>query len=522
MAALLLAAGCSDWNDHYDGVVSAGSNATLWQQMEQRPELSDFREVLQHTKVFRSHKKTPVSYAELLDRGQSFTVMAPVNGTFNKDSLIALTATNQGDSVVEKFFVLNHLSRSTSSDVAAEKKITLLNTKHITMGKGKVGGVAISDANIHAKNGILHVMEGQLPYRYNLYEAMTDIDEFSQIGNFMRLYDEDYFDEFNSVSSGLVEGIPVYVDSVVIERNRLLERIGLLAAEDSAYWMVVPAAEGWNKAYAEAKSHFVYAKTVSKRDSIQQYWANRALLDDAIFNTTMQLSPRDSVTSEQYSKMRPEYHVFYKPFDSGGIFSTVQNTIECSNGLLYQTPEWPFTPEETYFRELKSEGEYTGLITYYDKCTYNSRTHAADSVSENAYLVIVPQTSTSNWEMTFRVDNTLSGLYDVCAVVLPKAVSGTVAPDLRPCKFKATINYIDTLGRSQSFPCGNTQFVSDPERVDTVVLAKAFAFPACNYATDDIKVTVKLTCSILPRETSKYAREMYLDCIYLRPAKKTD
>ena len=104
---------CSDWDDHYEGT-QTGSNITLWQQMQERPELSDFCQVLEQAKVFRMHKKTPVSYAQMLNGGQAFTVVAPVNGTFNRDSLIRLVQTNQGDSVVEKFFVLNHISRSTS------------------------------------------------------------------------------------------------------------------------------------------------------------------------------------------------------------------------------------------------------------------------------------------------------------------------------------------------------------------------------------------------------------------------
>ena len=87
----------------------------------------------------------------------------------------------------------------------------------------------------------------------------------------------------------------------------------------------------------------------------------------------------------------------------------------------------------------------------------------------------------------------------------------------KPCKFRATINYVDTLGYVQSFNCNNTQFKTDPERVDTVVVAEAFHFPACNYGQTDIKISVKLQCSILARETSSYSREMYLDCIYLRP-----
>ena len=47
--------------------------------------------------------------------------------------------------------------------------------------------------------------------------------------------------------------------------------------------------------------------------------------------------------------------------------------------------------------------------------------------------------------------------------------------------------------------------------------AENFHFPACNYDQNDIKVSVRLQCNISTKETSKYAREMYLDCIYLRP-----
>ena len=54
---------CTEWDDHYDNTVVEGSSAALWQQVAERPELSDFAEVLTNTKVFRQHKKRPVSYA---------------------------------------------------------------------------------------------------------------------------------------------------------------------------------------------------------------------------------------------------------------------------------------------------------------------------------------------------------------------------------------------------------------------------------------------------------------------------
>ena len=75
---------CSDWNDHYEGTADAAEGATLWEQLKANPQLSDFCNVLEQTKVYRMHKKTPVSYADLLNGGQAFTVMAPVNNTFNK------------------------------------------------------------------------------------------------------------------------------------------------------------------------------------------------------------------------------------------------------------------------------------------------------------------------------------------------------------------------------------------------------------------------------------------------------
>jgi hypothetical protein len=238
---------------------------------------------------------------------------------------------------------------------------------------------------------------------------------------------------------------------------------------------------------------------------------------------TDQRSTTDSLVSVPYLNWRKSYvsgkpicHVFQKPFEPGGILYGAEQ-LDCSNGILYKTKEWPFDPLKTYFKEIWSEGESTWLITNEKDCSYNGRREVADSISESAYLQILPSKATSNWEITFRINNTLAGDYDVCAILLPKSVSNQYDPDLRPCKFKAIINYADENGNIQSYNCDNQQFQSDPEKVDTIVLAEAFHFPACNYDQQDIKVSVKLQCSILARETSKFAREMYLDCIYLRP-----
>lgn len=515
---------CTEWDDHYEaGDAGDGSSLTLRQQLQANSQLSDFNKLLEQTKVFRMHKKTAVSYADLLGSGQLFTVVAPVNGTFNLDSLLQLVETNQGDSMVEKSFVLNHLARSATSLKSVEQDMLMLNNKHVKLQDSQIQDVTVVKGNQHAVNGVLHVAERPLPYDYNLYEALCDMPDMAAIGAFLRQYEWDEFDADASVSSGIVEGVPVYVDSVVVERNRMLDNIGLLNAEDSTYWVVAPTAEGWQRAWEQTAGYFAYDNSMLKGDSLQQYWTNRALLDDAVFNMTDQKSVNDSLVSVPYLSWRksyvsgkPVFHVFKTPFAPGGILYGAQ-AVRCSNGVLYKTQEWPFTPEQTFFKEIWTEGESTWLITEEKVCTYNARREVADSISGNSYLQILPEKTTSNWELTFRVANTLAGDYDVCAVILPKHVSNQTNPDLRPCKFKATVNYIDEQGIAQSFNCNNTQFQSNPEKVDTVVLAEAFHFPACNYGQTNNKITVKLMCSIIARETSKYAREMYLDCIYLRP-----
>ncbi|MDE7089831.1 MAG: hypothetical protein K2O54_06900, partial [Prevotella sp.] len=121
------------------------------------------------------------------------------------------------------------------------------------------------------------------------------------------------------------------------------------------------------------------------------------------------------------------------------------------------------------------------------------------------------------WEITYRLDNVRSGEYDVCAIILPQTVSNPDATKLKPCKFKATINYVATDGSAKSFDCDNVQFKSDPEKVDTVVLAEAFPFPTTNFNQNTSKVSLTLKCSITARENANYSREMLLDCIYLRP-----
>ena len=161
---------CSDWDDHYvepENQVSDG--LTMFQELQKHTELTDFSEVLSKTMLLKQHHKTAVSYADQLNGSQSFTVFAPVNGTFDKESLIKQLSTDSGDSTVIRSFVGNHLSYGITSSTSKTSELFLLNTKRATIGNGQVLGVSLKDKNVKARGGILHVLERTLPYRQNLY-----------------------------------------------------------------------------------------------------------------------------------------------------------------------------------------------------------------------------------------------------------------------------------------------------------------------------------------------------------------
>ena len=131
----------------------------------------------------------------------------------------------------------------------------------------------------------------------------------------------------------------------------------------------------------------------------------------------------------------------------------------------------------------------------------------------------MPRTGTSNWNATFEIKNTLSGTYDIYAVVLPKTVYMANSRDFKPNKFKATLNYVDENGEKQTEPF-NKEITNNPNKADSVHIGR-FTFPVCNYQQQDAIVSLQLQCSIANRQT-QFSREMFLDCIYLKPVSEVE
>lgn len=536
---------CSDWSDHYeDGNGVTGSNTTLWEEIQNDPQLSDFAEVLSAIRITRQNKATTTSYAENLMGGRAYTLLAPVNGTFDKNALIQQAMmSNSGDSAVEKSFAMNHILNSPYSIGGTKdgQKLLLLNKKYAVFSGNKVNNINIRQSNIHCKNGIMHILEEPLPYSYNIYEALTNLPQFKDAaGAVLKKYNIQEFDEAatkaGNTEIGQEEGLTIYADSVMREVNKMVDALARLKDIDSVYYVTVPSAEGWNKAWQEAKDAFKYpAPVVEKADSLQEYYAYRALMDDAIYSmTTVNGKQNDSIVSVKYNSKNwdfdPRLHVFQKPYEAGGVLNGAEKVIDCANGKIFQMKEWSLDATKTYHKFIEVEGEsYESYrlslpdskftvdpVKYSPK--YDVTTAGGDSISKGRFIILSPNAlySTNNWNTTIRIPNTLSATYDVKIVLLPVSVKSS-SEKARPVKFKAILNWIDENGNFVSEKIINKEFQNDPYKVDTITIKEDWELPACSYNMTNNGIGLTLETTVGSRETGKFTRNMYLDAIVLTP-----
>lgn len=525
LAAGALAVSCNDtWNEHYQGGEAMGEGqASLLTLVDQNPELSDFAKVLRATHLYNNMHVTPVTYADLLDSDQSLTVWAPVNGSFNADSLLQLCQTAQGDSAVGQHFVGNHIAHNLyNMNSLTDNKVKMVNNKMLHLSSGALVDAKVRQGgmNLPATNGLLNIVEQDASYTYNIYEALTSLPEYAHLGGFLKGYETSELDEEHSIVASIEDGQKVYSDSVMKQENILFRTFDYINSEDSAFTMLVPTAQMWEELVTEARPYFNYG-SVAKADSIQNYWMNVSLMQDLIFNNNAQRSLNDSVIMTSYSREEYPYHVYYKPYGESGILnpSLLSGRTDCSNGTMYQLSSWPFNKQQLFFRPITVQGEREANLLASTDCTVNYRNVVADSVSGNGYMVISPRTSTSNWTATFEVQNTLAGTYDLSAVVLPKTVYNIYSRDVKPNKFTAVVNYVDADGKKHSEQF-KTELSNNPREVDTIKIAR-ITLPVCNYRQADATVSVQLKCSITSRQTT-YSREMYLDCLYLQPVEEEE
>ena len=542
---------CSEtWDDHYDSTSSEVMEGSLWQAMQQNPNLSNFTSVLQ-----------AVGYDKSLGGSQVFTVFAPTNDCFSKSEADALISeyneqkarrVRDDDNTVIKEFVQNHIALyNYSVSSVSNDSITLMNGKYAVLKNNTIDGRQMLTSNDLYENGVLFTLGQKLDYVPSVFEYFRLYPDMDSVASF--LYNSHYYyKEFEaelSVPGGLENGKTVYLDSVFTQTNELFDYLGKLSSEDSTYYMVAPTNELWTKLVEEYEPYFNYAANVEDRDSLAYTNTRMAIMQGTSFSRTFNSDAvlRDSAMSTSavmnYAYRKSlwgenfHYYQYNNPTKPGGVFSS-PNFTNCSNGRVYTVSEWPISKLETFgrYRIIEAEGRTSlkEVSTYVEKgeerpsiepknLSVSSDSKFYNKVWNNSFIKYETKLNTMDHIVTYNVENVLSNFgYDIYLVTAPVLANDSNATEAMrlPTILTCTMLYNNQEGKQQQ-----TQLVKQvetkPDEVDYILLAEDFKFPVSTYGLDEAECSTLLQVSTDVKTTQirrgTHQRTMYIDCVLLVP-----
>lgn len=538
-----MATGCSDWNDHYDPstAVIGSSDATLWENISSNSELSEFAQLLQKS-----------GYDQVLNAPVTYTVWAPLNGTFDFDNLM-----QEDMADLRKEFIQNHIARNNyPASGSIKKSIHMLNKKTMDfVGNGSytMEDVAVAQPNLPNANGVMHTLSGKLPYRGNIYEAI-EVDEYplDSLSKFFHSYDKKTFIQSQSVPGPVVDGMQTYLDSVFEEDNTLYNRyLAYIAKEDSNYTMILPTNTAWDKAYQEMKSAFNYVpsfviqdptpgttiadRTVTvdpayTRDSmIHNYIVGGLFYNNNLISNRSLPSQQPGQSYGGDSLVSTIYGKVYKD-DASRIFSS-GTRIEKSNGSVWVVDDLNMRSWNTWNPMIKIEAEQSGYRAFVTtgatstirvpdneiNDTVPGTLSQSGMYSVKSYLQVTPLTETGNANIAFYFPGVLSTTYAIYVVAVPANYTKTFAatPSL-PFRFRATLGYVNEKGKTATKAFTGT-FANDPSKVDTIYIGD-FEFPMAYLGTGENYPYLRLDGRAVSNQVGKTQdNKMRFDCLMLVP-----
>jgi len=322
MTVALATAVTSCQDDHFNINEDVKGTQTLWENIKTTPILSDYAEILQNIKYSQTEQKaTGETYADVFNSEQTFTVWAPVNGSFDKNYYMNLLKSGIRDSIykVEKELIRNNMTRYSHIINGRDSvKLALYNNKSawLNYSKNTFMGIPMRQTNIAASNGVLHVIDTPASYQYNMYEFLSSrAGQLDSISAFIKKFEKNEFDKYSSIAGPTVNGEVTWVDSITYISNDYIDNIlnAHLTREDSNYVMIVPTNNAWNSKLENLKKYYhfksLYKQDVNTQtesgkdtliegaiteftdlelDSLNNYYSKKALTDKLIFNANWQ------------------------------------------------------------------------------------------------------------------------------------------------------------------------------------------------------------------------------------------
>ena len=514
MAALALQTalftGCKDqWNDHYETSPAETANGSLWESLAGNADLSNFASVVQ-----------ACGYDRTLSSNQTFTVFAPTNSSFSAEeakSLIdsyqsqAAKGVRMNDNTVIRRFVQNHIAQYRHPVSSfTEETITLMNNKYAHITADRIDNRMLLSKNSLNANGLLFTLDGKMDYTPNVFESLEMEEQLDSVFGFLNSHSVYLFDESQSVPGEIIDGETHYLDSVTVFQNDLLNLLGLINSEDSAYIMVAPVNSEWDRLVAEYEPYFNYANNVPKRDSLIYTNTRMAIIRGAFFSRTLNSDAalQDSAVSTQAltSVMRQAlgideaYYVYKNPYADGGVFSGTE-TVACSNGEMLKATTFNIPKTQTFVQKIKEEAENSQyldtLINAVDPVTiqqvsYNNPFYS--QVSGNSFIEVVPSTPSDKVVIGFKVHGLLANVkYDIYAVFAPATAADTLATaeTEKEVKVISRLRQTDQNGVITSPPFRYPKTI-DGKTVDEVLLMSGTKITTCGSGLNNSNVWLEI------------------------------
>lgn len=484
-AVLLGFTACTD--DHFDIQPStvSGSN-TIWQNVEANADLDSVAMILRRCKVMKSQtdKSAKQTYAELLATSQQLTAWLPKNGTFNAkqyldelDSAAVLRAKDEmagtrAEYDVANRFARNHIARFNYESNMGEQRIALMNSKIVNYnaGEGTFNGVKLdaANANILSSNGMLHVLDGESQFAYNIFERLQVDSRFAKIYGDIDKYNVYTFSASSSTQGSMNHnGSMEYVDSVWSRTNSLISdaRLNDLTDEDSLFVSVIPTDAAYEAARQKLQGLFKYAKSYNYAwDESKRDWTNKgtnALKFNTDSLTTYNVTDRILSTSSfsvGYNSEGPVTTSNPQAFlnhvltadslntnvglviynkDKGNVNpifdgQTADDAIKASNGYIFAVDNYNYDPSYSFIQKININGRNTAQVTgstseqaqyvTLDNENQNAEVNV-DALGVDNFYYYFPVSGNSQLNIDFKLNRVISTKYKISIVLLPNRVN---------------------------------------------------------------------------------------------------
>ena len=518
------------------------ADKTLYEVIVNDPDLTDFVEVVNACGAHCADS--------LFNQSRVYTVWAPVNGTFNKDSIIAETVAdstgNSNRDIVFRSFVEAHIANhlvAANGTLDEDNTVLLLNNKNaIFAGDYKNGytfsGVSLdpNNTNIRMKNGLLHKIVSPSEYKYSIWEYMKiahgDTWSIDSVAQYLYSYNVTEFNEGQSIAGPIVNGEQTYIDSVFTTSNKWLDPwggVGNINNEDSTYIVYVPTDELWEKMVKKAEAHYNYdfsfanmtEATKIERDSLRKYYARLNNLKYMTYSVNEQKHVASSDSA------MPAYRGGKRAlFAKADLEKNVIFEKEVSNGTFKIVDAMPYKPTDLWHDTISLEGENQAMWNFGEEVPGEVETLTAyksqlnkDSmllgaeVSGGAYFSYTRETAANTAK--FKIPKVLSAKYHVAIVFVPKNITNEFIDKDKMYPTKMTVKINQAPGKGSAIKLYEAPrakaLYTDPFKMDTLFLTtngeKAVIQPTyCEFyngsAAKDYNVTLEVS-SILATNAEK-------------------